>query len=185
MDNDVAKQLVTDLHDKAETLVESVLWFLGGLDGPNPPVGVLGYRMLWSKSGGDEESVDVFHLYVIRARSLGLFEYSTKGELISILIPLSRITRVTEHHIGNIIEGVIEVDSDVRRSVATGVIVNRQIPIEGDGAEDGASEPGQLVTMQVAENRAVYALAESVTSDEAGVLQIFLAALRSAIEALD
>jgi hypothetical protein len=178
MDNDVAEQLLAELHNKAETLTESVLWFLGGL---GLPEGVLGYRMLWSKEGDGEESVDVFHLYVIRARSLGLFEYSTKGELLSILIPLSRITRVTEHHVGNIIEGVIEFDADVKRSVVAGVILNRQIPVEG---EEGASEPGQRVSMQVAENRSVYALVENVTSDEAGVLQIFLASLRRAIEAL-
>jgi hypothetical protein len=88
---------------------------------------------------------------------------------------------VVEHHKGDILEVIIEFDSDVRRSVATGVILNRQVPVAG-GVE--SSEPAQSVTMQMTENRSVYALAENVSSPEAVVLQIFIASLRRALEAL-
>jgi hypothetical protein len=178
MESEITELFMTDLNTKAPALVENVLWFLGGEE---VPAGVTGYRMLWSREGGDTDGVDVFHLYVIRSRSLSLFEYSSGGELLFIVIPLSRVTRVVEHHKGDILEVIIEFDSDVRRSVATGVILNRQVPVAG-GVE--SSEPAQSVTMQMTENRSVYALAENVSSPEAVVLQIFIASLRRALEAL-
>ena len=120
---------------------------------------------------------EIFRAFLIGSTRFSLFEMNAAGATLSVSLPLSRVTRVTETRTDEVVVVVVEMDADVMR---TAVMLDwREAPLSVGDAPDVDRGGRMLGNME--SRRAIYELAEVTGSDAEAALSEFALRLRASL----